>query len=168
MTIVDEATPADRFVRAWTSVTWGDCDPAGVIFYPTVFAWMDRGAHVLFRELGVTWEASMPPAEALFPVVQAGAAFDAPARPDDELEVRTWVTKVGRSSFALGHGIIRPADGATIARGWERRVRVEQPSPGRFAPVGLDARFRGSLAARIVEMASDEGIPDGELLLAAE
>ena len=24
-------------------VTWGDCDPAGIIYYPTYFRWIDAG-----------------------------------------------------------------------------------------------------------------------------
>jgi hypothetical protein len=60
-----------------------------------------------------------------------------------------------RSSFALAYAMVRVGDGATIAQGWERRVRVGQPSPGRFAPMSLEEGFRSSLAARIVESADD-------------
>ena len=31
-------------------VSFGDCDPAGIVFYPNFFAWIDRTFHALMRE----------------------------------------------------------------------------------------------------------------------
>jgi 4-hydroxybenzoyl-CoA thioesterase len=36
----------------WT-VDWGDCDPAGIVFYPRYFAWFDRAAHRFFEAKGL-------------------------------------------------------------------------------------------------------------------
>ena len=33
-------------------VHWGDCDPAGIIFYPTYFRWMDAAAWALLDAVG--------------------------------------------------------------------------------------------------------------------
>ena len=33
-------------------VHWGDCDPAGIIFYPTYFRWMDAAAWALLESVG--------------------------------------------------------------------------------------------------------------------
>jgi acyl-CoA thioesterase FadM len=35
-------------------VTWGDCDPAGIIFYPNYFRWIDSGTWNLFFTVGLT------------------------------------------------------------------------------------------------------------------
>lgn len=34
-------------------ITFGDCDPAGIVFYPNAFRWMDAGFHTLLRPVGV-------------------------------------------------------------------------------------------------------------------
>lgn len=31
-------------------VSFGDCDPAGIVFYPNFFRWIDRCFHALMRE----------------------------------------------------------------------------------------------------------------------
>ena len=35
-----------------TDVGWGDCDPAGIIFYPTYFRWFDAATWALFGSVG--------------------------------------------------------------------------------------------------------------------
>ena len=52
-------------------VGWGDCDPAGIVFYPRFYAWMDNVSHVLAREMGIPREAMIPPGSDTvgFPVV---------------------------------------------------------------------------------------------------
>src|SRR5712691_8692163 len=90
-------------------VGWGDCDPAGIVFYPRFYAWMDNISHVLAREMGISRESMIPPGVELlgFPVVGTQAEYLGPARMDDTLEVRTWVARVGSTSLSLRHEIVR-------------------------------------------------------------
>src|ERR1700716_4252470 len=98
-----------NFLSLRVQVGWGDCDPAGIVFYPRFYAWMDNVSHVLAREMGIPRDAMIPPAVELlgFPVVGTEAQYVAPARMDDVLEVRTWVSRIGRSSLSLRHEIVR-------------------------------------------------------------
>jgi 4-hydroxybenzoyl-CoA thioesterase len=116
-------------------VSWGDCDPAGIVFYPRFYAWMDSISHVLAREMGISRDAMLPPRADLvgFPIVAASATFRAPARLDDLLEVRTQVCRIGRSSFSLSHRITRlEADGGCtlVATGREDRVFIAHGPEG--------------------------------------
>ncbi len=81
-----------RYLSVRVQVGWGDCDPAGIVFYPRFYAWMDNVSHVLAREMGIPRESMIPPGVELlgFPVVGTQAQYVAPARMDDILEVRTW------------------------------------------------------------------------------
>jgi 4-hydroxybenzoyl-CoA thioesterase len=120
-------------------VGWGDCDPAGIVFYPRFSAWMDNASHALAREMGITREAMLPPGTELLglPVVGTQAQYLTPARMDDLLEVRTWVARVGRTSLSLRHEIVRiEADGAEtrVAHGREDRVFIAN------GPAGLRSR----------------------------
>jgi 4-hydroxybenzoyl-CoA thioesterase len=117
-----------RYLAVRVQVGWGDCDPAGIVFYPRFYAWMDMVSHVLAREMGIPRDAMIPPGPEMlgFPVVGTEAQFLTPARMDDVLEVRTWVSRVGRSSLSLRHEIVR-MDGeqtVVIARGREDRVFI--------------------------------------------
>jgi len=33
-------------------VTFGDCDPAGIVFYPNIFKWLDKTFHDWLRSMG--------------------------------------------------------------------------------------------------------------------
>jgi len=127
------------YLSVRVTVGWGDCDPAGIVFYPRFYAWMDTVSHVLARAMGIPREAMLPPRADLvgFPVVGTQAQYLTPARMDDLLEVRTWVAHVGRSSISLRHAIVRlETDGSEtpIAHGREDRVFIRQ------GPDGLQAR----------------------------
>jgi 4-hydroxybenzoyl-CoA thioesterase len=128
--------PSDaNFLSVRVQVGWGDCDPAGIVFYPRFYAWMDNVSHVLAREMGIPRESMIPPGNDMlgFPVVATQASYVTPARMDDILEVRTWVSRVGRTSLSLRHEILRiEADGAQtlVARGREDRVFIAHGQSG--------------------------------------
>jgi 4-hydroxybenzoyl-CoA thioesterase len=128
--------PSDRgYLSVRVQVGWGDCDPAGIVFYPRFYAWMDTVSHVLAREMGIPRESMIPPGSDMygFPVVRTQAQYLSPARMDDVLEVRTWVARVGRSSLSLRHEIVRiEPDGAEtpIAHGREDRVFISHRADG--------------------------------------
>jgi 4-hydroxybenzoyl-CoA thioesterase len=131
-------------------VSWGDCDPAGIVFYPRFYAWMDRASHVLAREMGIPRDAMLPPRTDLvgFPIVGAQAQFAVPARMDDVLEILTRVARVGRTSLSLQHEIVRiEADGGEtrIASGREDRVFIAQ-GPDGMHPRELSGEMRDVLA----------------------
>ena len=136
-------------VTVRVDVSWADCDPAGIVFYPRFFAWMDLSVHALAREMGVPREAMLPPTgDSGFPVVGAKARFLASARMDDHLEVRTWVARVGRSSLSVRHQIVRLDEGSEelLVEGFEDRVYVRRDATGAFRAAELEAAMRAGLA----------------------
>ena len=131
-------------------VGWGDCDPAGIVFYPRFYAWMDTVSHVLARAMGISREAMLPPQPDLvgFPVVGTQAEYLSPARMDDVLEVRTRVARVGRSSLSLRHEIVRlNTDGSEelLVRGREDRVFIGRNEHGQMQSRELTPPMRAAL-----------------------
>jgi YbgC/YbaW family acyl-CoA thioester hydrolase len=127
-------------------VHWGDCDPAGIIFYPTYFRWMDAATWAFME--GVGYGARRMRTEHLaMPLVSASCDFLAPAEQSDRCEVRSRIVRFGGKSFVLAHDIVR-ADGAALAKGSETRVwgRFSQgpgtPMKGEPIPESLKALFR--------------------------
>lgn len=125
-------------------LSWGDCDPAGIIYYPTYYRWMDAA----------TWEmvaaAGYPPARMreehwTMPLVDSQCTFLSAPTFGDMCEVRTSVTRWGRSSFTVAHEFLLAGTDRVLARGREARVwcRYEAGpgSPLRSAPIPAELRL---------------------------
>ena len=126
-------------------VEWGDCDPAGIIFYPTYFRWMDAATWAFMRTIG--YDAKRMKAEhRSMPLVSAECQFLAPAEQGDRCEVRSRIGRFGGKSFVVAHDILR-SDGTALAKGSETRVwgRHESgpgtPMKGETIPESLKALF---------------------------
>jgi 4-hydroxybenzoyl-CoA thioesterase len=103
------------------TLAWGECDPAGIIYYPTYYRWMDAASWALLADCG--WTAARIRAEQVsIPLVDSQCAFFSSPTFGDECEVRSHVSKWGRSSFTVSHEIVMAADGRLLARGSESRV----------------------------------------------
>jgi 4-hydroxybenzoyl-CoA thioesterase len=99
---------------------WGECDPAGIIFYPTYFLWFDAAAWNMFAQVG--YHAKRMRAEyRSMPLVAAGCEFKNPAEQEDRCEVRSRIARWGGKSFVVAHDVVR-ADGTLLATGSETRV----------------------------------------------
>jgi YbgC/YbaW family acyl-CoA thioester hydrolase len=129
-------------------VQWGDCDPAGIIFYPTYFRWIDAASWALFASVGYgpKW---MRAGHFAMPLVSAQCEFLFPAEHGDRCEVRSRIARFGSKSFVVAHDIVR-SDDTMLARAKETRVwgRHAQgpgtPLKGEPIPEKLKDRFRGS------------------------
>ena len=126
-------------------VTWGDCDPAGIIYYPVYFRWIDAGTWNLFFLAGLTPEhlrTEFPRMD--MPAVASSLEFRNPAPFGVTTEVRSRVEHWGGKSFRVRHEVIR-ADGAQLATGSETRAWVENMPGGRLRahaiPDALRQRF---------------------------
>ena len=99
---------------------WGECDPAGIIFYPTYFLWFDAASWNMFAEVG--YHAKRMRAEHLaMPLVAADCQFKHPAEQQDRAEVRSRILRWGGKSFVVAHDVVRE-DGVLLAQGTETRV----------------------------------------------
>jgi 4-hydroxybenzoyl-CoA thioesterase len=109
-------------------IRWGDCDPAGIIFYPRYFEIFDTSTTVLIeRALGMNKIDYLKAYNfAGHPVVETRARFRQPTRFGDEVAVETTLVECGQSSFKLEHRITKA--GALAVEGFETRMwAVGQP-----------------------------------------
>ena len=69
-------------------------------------------------------------------VARAGTfEYRAPLNYQDELEILTWVARVGRTSFDFGHRVTRLRDGAVAARARMTVVNLGPEGPEPIEPV---------------------------------
>jgi len=124
--------------RRSLTIEWGQCDPAGIVFYPQYLIMFDTSTSLLFARTGYT------PAEMRehfgiigMPLVEQGAKFLAPCRFDDEIVLESEVSDWGRTSFTVRHRVLKGSDLAVDA--FEKRVwaAADPERPGRIkaAPI---------------------------------
>ena len=112
-------------------IEWGDCDPAGIIYYPRYFAIFDASTSALIeRALGMRKSDYLKAYDFTgHPLVNAHSRFLIPTRYGDEVTIETTVTALRRSSFDVQHRLYK--DGALAAEGFEIRVWVQgDPTKG--------------------------------------
>ena len=142
----DSRTPVrGRTHTTRTRVRFGETDAAGIVFYPTFFAWFDAGVTGLLR--GVAGGAPMHDAQGRprlpVPIVESGARFVSPLYYDDAIVIRSTIVELGTSSFRIEHVVLRGAE--EVARGFEVRVLIGSES-GRIAAVPLPPDLRAAFA----------------------
>jgi 4-hydroxybenzoyl-CoA thioesterase len=102
-------------------IEWGDCDPAGIVFYPRYFAWFDAATAALFAAAGLPIHKLFPDyGIAGMPMVDTRARFFEPARFGDEAHIESTIAEFRRSSFDVRHRLLR-GDTLTV-EGFETRV----------------------------------------------
>lgn len=107
-----------------TRIEWGDCDPAGIIFYARYFDIFDVSTTMMLeRALGMK-KIEYLKAYDFFghPLVETRARFLRPTRYGDEVSIETAVVACGRSSFKIEHRL--SLAGTLAVEGYETRVWV--------------------------------------------
>jgi len=110
-------------------VDWGDCDAAGIIFYPNFFAYVDGHFHQFTAALGFDQRSLMRDHGLLgTPLKDTRCAFHAPASYGDRLTIASRITRVGETSLTSTYRFTR---GETlIAENFETRVMTRQTDAG--------------------------------------
>ena len=105
-------------------IVWGDCDPAGIVYYPRYLEMFDTSTTALFeRALGMTKYEFLKAYDSLgYPMVDTRARFLLPTRYGDDVVIETRINEIKRSSFATTHRLLK--DGALAVEGFETRVWV--------------------------------------------
>jgi 4-hydroxybenzoyl-CoA thioesterase len=87
-------------------IEWGDCDPAGIVFFPRYLAYFDACTTALFAKAGLPKRDMIKKYRILgIPVVDLRVSFMAPSRFGDEVVVESEVMEWRRSSFCIRHGL---------------------------------------------------------------
>lgn len=109
-------------------VTFGDCDPAGIVFYPNIFRWMDAAFHGFLRDFG--GHAAM--CERLgglgIGLIDASARFRKPMHDGDQLEIHVSIAEWTSRSLSLDYE--GKVDGTTTFTGREVRCLFSRSGTG--------------------------------------
>ena len=123
-------------------IQFGDCDPAGIVYYPNYFRFFDNATAGLLSAAFAMHKRNWLEHYGIagIPMVDTGARFIKPSRFGDVVDIRSEITELGRSSFSVKHTVLRDGEVAIEAR--EKRVWVVRDEQGgiRSAPLPEDVR----------------------------
>jgi 4-hydroxybenzoyl-CoA thioesterase len=134
--------------RRQLRIEWGQCDPAGIVFYPQYLMIFDSCTGELFARTG---DSALKMREKFgiigMPLVEAGARFLLPCRFDDEITVESEVGEWGRSSFTVRHRILK--GGELAVEGFEKRVwaSADPAKPGAIKAQKIPAEIITALSS---------------------
>ena len=123
-------------------VRFGDCDPAGIVFYPRYFEmfnnlvedWCADGLEASFQELHGVRGLGLP-------IVNLACDFAAPSRLGDVLGAQLWVERVGASSIGLAIRLIGPDGGERVRATLTLALMDLQTTRARRIPEAMRARI---------------------------
>jgi 4-hydroxybenzoyl-CoA thioesterase len=97
-------------------VEFGHCDPAGIIWYPNFFHWIDAASRYFFEQCGVpTWAETTKTLGVIgTPIVDTKAKFLKTATYGDHLGIHTTIPEWREKSFVLKYVIRRVNKDGTI------------------------------------------------------
>jgi 4-hydroxybenzoyl-CoA thioesterase len=87
------------------TVRFGECDPAGVVYYPVFFNWFHEAMEAWFED-GLDIAYAQVLQEYGFPAAETSAQFQRPITLGEKITVQLLVSKMGRTSFSLQFTIV--------------------------------------------------------------
>ena len=109
-----------RSARLSVKVEWGDCDPAGIVFYPNYLRWFDAATHHLFDSVGADWKELFHKYNSIgVPLVGVDCKFIKPSRHGDRIEVEASIVEWRNRTFRVQHRVFN--DGELAVEGSETR-----------------------------------------------
>jgi 4-hydroxybenzoyl-CoA thioesterase len=131
-------------------IQWGECDPAGIVYYPRYFEMFDGSTTAMFSAaLGLTKHQMFETYKfAGYPMVDTRARFMIPTKFGDDVVIETTMTEAKRSSFNIQHQL--KIGGQLAVECVETRVWIgrdpDDPSKIKSQPIPREVIERLSVA----------------------
>jgi 4-hydroxybenzoyl-CoA thioesterase len=111
--------------KSWVyevDVLFGDCDPAGIVFFPNFSKWMDASSLHFFMQCGVPPWRELVKTRGIIgtPLLEIHTKFIRPATYGERLQIETSVVEWGDKVFTHQHSVRR--DGTLLCEGRETRA----------------------------------------------
>lgn len=121
---------------------FGDCDPAGIAYYPRYFDLLNSVVEDWWRAMGVPWKTLFLERRIGLPTVRFEVDFRAPAFLGDELLFSLAVGHIGRKSVHLEHIVRR--EGAML---WKAKQILVATSLEVHKSIGWPDDLRAALTS---------------------
>ncbi len=133
--------------RRTIRIEWGDCDAAGIVYFPRYVEYFDACTAHLFEAAGYPKPQMLKQFNmAGFPMVDLKMRFLIPSSFGDDVIVESQVSEWKRSSFQVNHRLFRSEDLAV--EGFETRVWTvyDDQRPGRLKSQAVPEEVKAAFA----------------------
>ena len=147
--------PDDQIARSMSKttvfeipVTFGDCDPAGIVFFPNFSKWMDAASLHFFVQCGVPpWRELVKTTGIIgTPLLEINTKFMRTATYGETLQVHTCIKEWRDKVFIQHHQVMRGE--VLLCEGFETRAfcirHPDDPDRIKAIPIPEDIRARCS------------------------
>ena len=121
------------------TVHFGDCDPAGIVFFPNFSRWMDQSSFAFFRACGVPPWRELQRTRGIVgtPLLEIHTRFLRPATYGDTIEVHTTIEEWAAKTFRHRHAVRRGDE--LLCEGTEVRAFVirDPENPDRIKAIAI-------------------------------
>ena len=123
------------------AVHFGDCDPAGIVFFPNFSRWMDAASLAFFMECGVSPWRELVKTRGIVgtPLLEINTKFIKAVTYGETITIATWIEEWRDKVFVQMHRVTRagPHGEDLICEGREVRafVRRDPDNPDRLRAI---------------------------------
>lgn len=137
----------------WTEtkfrVRYQETDQMGVVYHANYFIWFDIGRTEMIRKIGISYR-QMEEQGLLLPLVNVSCQYKISAKYDDELIIRSRISKYNGLRMDFEYSVVRAEDLRLIATGITEHVWVNKD----YKLVRL-GKIKPSLHEKISEFVND-------------
>jgi acyl-CoA thioester hydrolase len=132
--VVDRLLASPHYGEQWGPhwldiVRYAETDQLGVVYHSNYLIWLEVARTDLIRAYGMSY-ADLEREGFALAVAEVTVRYLAPARYDDEVEVRTTISEVRSRSIRFEYELVRVSDGTRLATAYTALVSID-PKTGR-------------------------------------
>jgi len=137
-------------------VRYAETDQMGVVYHSNYLIWFEVGRVEMMRALGFDYKQMEIEDDCYIVVADVHCRYQAPARYDEVLTVRTRITEAKNRVLKFAYEILRPEDGKLLATGETTHIACTRAGQVRHFPDKYKAKFLASAAAHVAVGARSE------------
>ena len=126
------------------AVQFGDCDPAGIVFFPNFSRWMDAASLAFFMQCGLPPWRELVKTRGIVgtPLLEINTRFLKAVTYGESIAITTWVEEWRAKVFVQMHRVMRGND--LVCEGREVRAFVERDpqDPDRLRAIQVPGDIR--------------------------
>ena len=133
---------ADRWTSTSLRVRYAETDQMGVVYYANFLVWFEIGRGDFCRQHGFAYREMEDQDGLYIMVAEVRCRYKAPARYDDEIQVRTCLRASRKRVLVFGYEVCRLPDQELLAEGETVHVITDREGHARTLPDRYVELFR--------------------------
>lgn len=119
------------------TITWGDLDSLGIVFYPRYYEWMDASAHLFFESIKLNLVQLWREKNIIFGLVETKCRYFKPGQYQQKIEIVTHIESLEEKTVVFNHLIRDQGDRGQMVEGKETRICLDLSDPNRFRAIDI-------------------------------